>query len=190
MKVVLLCHGVTASMRSGGFPATDEPVEGVARPLGRFDRVAVSPARAARDTGSMLCAARGTGAMLCAAPVVVEALRDIDHGRWTGRSFADVHADAPEALADWLARPWQGTPGGEDFAAVCTRVEGWIAGLADAAMPEIVVTHPMVIRAILAVTIGMAAEPVMRIDIAPLSRVVLSRHKGWRLQQIGGRLSD
>ncbi|WP_158637989.1 histidine phosphatase family protein [Sphingomonas ginsenosidivorax] len=178
MKVVLLCHGVTASMRTGGFPAVDEPVEGAARPFGRFDRVAVSPARVAQDTA----------ALLCAAPVVVAALRDIDHGRWTGRSFADVHADAPDALTDWLARPWLGTPEGEDFAAVCARVDGWIGGLADAELPEAVVTHPMVIRAILAVTIGIAVEPVMRINVAPLSSVVLSRHRGWRLQQIGGRL--
>ena len=177
MKVVLLCHGVTASMRSGGFPAVDEPVE-APLPLARYDRVAASPYLAAQQTA----------AMLGGEPVLVDALRDIDHGRWTGRSFAAVHADAPDALADWLARPWLGTPEGEDFAAVCARVGGWIGGLADADLPEAVVTHPMVIRAILAVTIGIAVEPVMRIDIAPLSSVVLSRHRGWRLQQVGRRL--
>jgi broad specificity phosphatase PhoE len=179
MKVVLLCHGVTASMRSGGFPAVDEPVEAPLL-LARYDRVSTSPYLAARQTA----------AMLGGEPVLVDALRDIDHGRWTGRSFADVHAGAPGALADWLARPWLGTPDGEDFAAVCARVGHWIGDLDDAALPRIVVTHPMVIRAILAVTIGIAAEPAMRIDIAPLSTVVLSRHRGWRLQQLGGRLPD
>ena len=174
MKLIALCHAATASMRSGGFPAADEPAEGRLEPRG-FARIATSPHLAARQTAAML----GGDA------VPDEALRDIDHGRWTGRSFAAVQADAPAALADWLARPWAGTPGGETFDAVCTRVGGWI----DAGdLPEIVVTHPMVIRALLAVTVGIGAEAAMRIDVAPLSTVVLSRHRGWRLQQLGGRL--
>ncbi len=174
MKLIALCHAATASMRSGGFPAVGEPAEGRLDPRG-FARIATSPYLAARQTAAML----GGNA------VPVEALRDIDHGRWTGLSFASVHAGAPAALADWLAQPWAGTPDGETFDAVCARVGGWM----DAGeLPEIVVTHPMVIRALLAVTVGIGAEAAMRIDVAPLSTVVLSRHRGWRLQQLGGRL--
>ena len=176
MKLVLVCHGVTASMRRGGFPAADEPVEEAVTPR-RVASVATGPALAPRQTA----------AMLHPAPVVVAALRDIDHGSWAGRSFADVQADAPAALADWLARPWQGTPDGEDFRAVCMRVAAWIE--ADT-IPDVVVTHPMVIRAMLTVTIGLSAEAAMRVDIVPLSTVVLSRHRGWRLQRLGGTLDD
>lgn len=180
VKLVLLCQGATESMRRGGFPAADEAVEGRATLDVGFDTVATSPYRAARQTA----------AMLHPAPEVVEALRDIDHGSWAGRSFAEVHADAPDAFAGWLARPWTGTPDGEEFASVCARVGDWIGNLDDAELPQVLVTHPMVIRAILAVTIGIADEAVMRIDIPPLSTAVLSRHRGWRLQRLGGRLSD
>lgn len=180
MKLVLLCHGVTASMRSGGFPGVGEPVEGRLDLGGTFDRVATSPQVAARQTA----------ATLHPHPAAVEALRDIDHGSWAGQSFAEVHAKAPDAFADWLARPCEGTPDGEDIAAVRARVGSWLEAVTDAEMPDVAVTHPMVVRAILSATIGIAAEAAMRIDIAPLSAVVLSRHRGWRLQRLGGALHD
>lgn len=184
MKLTLLCHGMTASMRAGGFPALDEPLDVGAglrlRPLveGMFDQVFVSPGRAARQTAHAL----GADA------IAVDTLRDIDHGSWAGRSFADVHAAAPAAFAGWLARPWDGTPDGETFADLSSRANEWMESLADSGQSTAVVTHPMVVRALLALAIGLPVEVTMGIDIAPLTAGVLSHHRGWRLQRLGERL--
>jgi broad specificity phosphatase PhoE len=43
-------------------------------------------------------------------------LRDCDFGCWAGRSLAEVQAQAPEAVADWLANPHAAPHGGESFA--------------------------------------------------------------------------
>lgn len=184
MNVILLCHSATASMRSGAFPSPDEPLDaGGERRLPHWtgvtlDRIVCSPGLAARQTADALTDA----------PEVVLAVRDIDHGSWAGRAFADVHAENAAAFEAWLARPWDGAPDGETFADLCVRVDAWFEGVGAWTGTLAVVTHPMVVRGFLAVTIGLQPEALMRIDVAPLTAVTLSHHRGWRLQRLGETL--
>lgn len=84
-------------MRMGAFPAPDEGLDeaGLRRALTRrIDGSAwlTSPALAARQT---------TEALHVTAEVE-DALRDIDHGAWTGSTFEAVQAADPAGLAAWL----------------------------------------------------------------------------------------
>lgn len=169
-------------MREGGFASPTEGVdegglaklEGVALPHA-IAACAVSPSLAARQT------ARHFGL------VAIEdgALADIDHGLWSGRSFADVHDADPEGFAGWLAEPLGGAPGGETLSAVQMRVGGWLALKVEAGAPMLGITHPMVIRAAIAAAMDMPLHATLRIDIAPLTMVRLSWNRMWRLQSIG-----
>lgn len=164
-------------MRTGGFPSPDEPLDAAGeRAAQRAARsrlagaLLTSPALAARQTAAALGGGRAD-----------EALRDVDHGAWTGASFADL---PPEALAGWLADPAAGAPDGESLPAVVERLRPWLALRAAADETVTAVTHPMVIRAALAVALQVAPAAVMRVDIAPLSSVRLSFNRAWRLQAL------
>lgn len=180
-RLILLCHAAIRSMRGGGFPAQGEPLDaGGLRKSAAFavadrpDGVALSPAIAARQTVAALGLFGEEEA----------ALRDVDHGDWTGLSFAEVHARDAAALARWLAAPGEGAPGGESMRGVVQRVGGWMDGVAGGEGVVMAVTHPTVIRAAIAHALGMTAQAVTHIDIAPLTAVALSYNRRWRLQAI------
>lgn len=174
-------------MRTGGFPTRTERLDASAerrlrkRSDMRFDRVLSSPDPAARQTAEALADE----------PEIVEALHDMDHGAWADRLFADVHAEKAAAFEAWLAQPWKGTPDGESFIDVRARVSAWIDCVIETDETLAIVTHPMVVRGFLACTIGLPADAVMRIDIAPLTATTLSRHRRvWRLQRLGETFFD
>jgi broad specificity phosphatase PhoE len=48
--------------------------------------------------------ARQTAAALQLEAMVDPALKDVDLGRWVGRSFADVQETEPEEIAAWTSR--------------------------------------------------------------------------------------
>lgn len=165
-------------MRTGGFPAPDEELDlsgaGAAAALAPFaEPVALltSPAPAARATAAALGVA-----------ITDEVLRDQAHGAWAGLSFAEIPAGD---LALWLANPACGAPGGESLDAVAARIRPWLEARAAEAKAVVAVTHPMVIRAALAVALDAPSGAVMRIDIAPLSQARLSFNRIWRLQALG-----
>ncbi|HEX7751414.1 MAG TPA: histidine phosphatase family protein [Novosphingobium sp.] len=178
--LILLCAGATASSRAGGFAAPGEPLDAGGRRAAEARRVAdrfhgrtlTGPAVSARETA----AAMGLSAS------VEPALAEIDHGAWTGRSFAEIHAEAPEALATWIADPTAGAPGGERMADVAVRAGAWLAALP--AEPLCAITHPMTIRCLLADALGLPLPATLGIDLAPLAQVRLSFHGRWRLQAI------
>lgn len=138
-------------------------------------RVVTSPAACAMETAELLgCDAH-----------VLPALADMDYGEWTGRSFADIHAAAPEPLLAWLADPAGGAPGGEGMDALAIRVGGWVDGVAAADTATLAITHASVVRAVLIHALAAPAAVALSIDLAPLSRTILSFNNGrWRLQAI------
>jgi broad specificity phosphatase PhoE len=166
-------------MREGGFPAPGEAVdEGGSR--------ATAGLRLPRPTPrtivtSPMAAAQQTADLLGVAAQVEPALRDIDHGDWAGRSFADIHTRDPGAFARWLADPAPGAPGGETMAVLLSRVGVWMDGIDG---DVLAITHPMVIRAAIGVALDLPQQALLRIDIAPLSSVTLSFNRGWRLQTL------
>jgi broad specificity phosphatase PhoE len=82
-------------------------------------------------------------------------LMETDAGDWTDRTFADVHAEAPELFAAFAAGESSfAFPGGESFAQQELRVGAALDELEQGELPALVVCHGMVIRAALSVRIG------------------------------------
>lgn len=179
-RLTLLCAGATASARRGGFAAPDEPLDAGGRAkvaalrLGSVGQVWTSPVRAAEETAELL------GLAAEREPV----LRDMAYGKWAGRSLEDLHADSPAAVTAWLAAPEAGAPGGESMAAVIGRVSGWLGQVAETDDAVLAITHAAVIRAVLASALGLPVAATLRVDVAPLSRTLLSFHGQWRLQEL------
>jgi broad specificity phosphatase PhoE len=182
-RLQLLCHAPTAATRKSGFPA-DEPLEPKAR-----ERLAQLPHRLnnadVRLTSPALRAVQ-TAIALGIEATVVPLLRECDYGRWTGRSFDEVQAEEPAAIAEWLTNPAASPHGGESILALMERVAGWLKTRQPEDAKTIAVTHASVIRA--AIVLAIEAEPrsFWRIDIAPLSLARLHGAMGrWTLASVG-----
>ncbi|MGI3776110.1 MAG: histidine phosphatase family protein [Janthinobacterium lividum] len=176
-----IAHALTTAMREARFalPADTPDPAGLRHASSRDgaspDRAWCSPAACARDTAAALG--------LDAAPE--PALRDADAGAWAGREAAAIAAEDPDALSAWLRDPDAAPPGGESARAVLARVGAWMDGLGDGRF--VVVTHAAVVRAAIVHALGAPPGCGLRIDLAPLSRTVLSRNGPWRLQSAGAR---
>lgn len=169
-------------MREGGFPTRDEPLDDGGL------RKAAGLVSVGSNAGLLFSApehaARQTAEALGGEPGIEEALRDLDHGDWTGRRFAEVHAADPEAFAGWIADPAAGAPGGECFADAAARVGDWLSDMARLESAIRAVAGPSIIRILVALAIDIPIAAALRIDIAPLSATTLSFNRGWRLQGI------
>lgn len=164
--------------RTGGFAGPDTPL----------DEAGLRAAAHARHDGAPLI---GCGPALAACqtaqamalPARIEpALADMDHGDWTGQRFDTL---SPHALADWIADPASGAPGGETMTQVQQRVAPWIDHVARLGGTGCAITHPMVVRAALAHILCVPPRALLAIDLAPLSCTRLSFNRGWRVQAIG-----
>jgi broad specificity phosphatase PhoE len=180
--LTLICHASTTAIREAAFPA-DEPIDkqGQAKAsalggkLRRVDAAWTSPALRAVQTAAAL------GLQAPADP----ALRDMDLGRWTGRSFADVQQAEPDAIAAWTGQNDAVPHGGESVTALLERITGWLDALKRQDGRIVAVTHSAVIRA--AIVLAIDAKPISfwRIDIAPLCRVSLRANPNhWTLRSI------
>lgn len=178
-SLMMVCTGAVALSRSGGFPGARDGLDaagsrdaaGVCLPQRFAQAVRCSPALGARETA----VAMGLTAS------VEPALADIDHGVWSGLAFADI--DESQMLV-WLGDPTQGAPGGESMAAVQARVGGWLDDIARASGAICAITHATTIRAALAHALGLPLAATLAIDLAPLSRTLLSFNGRWRLQAL------
>ena len=165
----LVAAGHTAALRRAVFGGDDDLDEG-----GRnaCRAVRVSPA------GEWVCApsraAVQTVRELGGDPTVEPALADPHYGTWTGRTLADVD------LGDWLTDPAAAPHGGESLAAVTARAGAWLDSQAGRSLTA--VAHPTVIRAVLAHALGLPADGIWRLDVAPLSVSRLTCRAGrWHL---------
>lgn len=172
-RLTLICHGATAATRDARFPS-DEPIEPasarLAASLGgdlrHADRVRAAPARRAIETAR---------ALALAAPLAIdEALRDLDHGDWAGRTLADVAGSDPEGLAAWMADPGCRPHGGETITDLILRVSSWLDERLAERGHSIAVTHVPVVRAAILVLLDAPPQSFWRIDVVPLATVELS----------------
>lgn len=181
-SLLFLCAAPTASARTGGFSRPDEPLDepGV--------RDAAALRLPDRYRGTIYCSpwesARQTAATVGEA-IQEAAIADIDPGRWSGMTFERIEAEEPGAFRAWLADPVPGAPEGESMAGAQMRVGRWLDEVANGDGAICAITHPMVVRLALAHAIGMAVATTRAIDIAPLSGVLLSFNRMWRLQALG-----
>jgi broad specificity phosphatase PhoE len=182
-RLILICHASTAAVRASSFPA-DEPLDD----HGRSDAAAI--AGRLPDATRWLTApetrARQTAELLGLDAVVEPALRDCDYGAWRGRSFDEVQAREPDAVAAWLDDPAAAPHGGESILALLARVADWLGDEQRRHARTLAVTHAAVIRAAILGAIGAPPASFWRIDLAPLSVTRLSGAAGrWNVSSSG-----
>ncbi len=178
VRLTLVSHAMTDAMADGRFPA-DEPLNSIglrqAKKVGRLDidratRQLAGPERRARQTAQLL----GLHA------TVEPRLADLDCDGWCGQTLRAV---GPAELEAWLTDPARAPHGGESIVDLMRRVAGWLESLTGEATPAVAVTHPAVIRAAILDALDMPPKSFWRIDIAPVSRVVMHFRAGrWTLR--------
>lgn len=180
MRVVLLCHAVTEGIRSARFGGDDAPTRAGLRDaralaVPRTDRVCCAPSPACRSTAEHM----GLDAR------VDDRLIACDYGRWTGKRLDDVLATEPAAVGEWLADPGAAPHGGESLAALGERVGRWLDDQPGEAHTVLAIADAAVIRAAVVYAIDAGPRSVWRIDVAPLTRTVLSGEPGrWSLREL------
>jgi len=96
--------------------------------------------------------------------IVEPMLRECDYGRWSGRSFDEVRAQEPEALAEWLRDPEAAPHGGESIVGLIGRVAAWLETQNGMRGKTVAVTHASVIRAAIVHAIEASPRSFWRID--------------------------
>lgn len=185
-RLMLLCQGATTATRHSAF-AADEPLDeqawsaaGAVRLSGYVERGWVSPMRASRQTAEAI-------SVDC---MEEPELRDIDYGRWAGRTIADIAGQEPDRLAQWLGDPEFEGHGGESIARLLERAGSWLERQAAERGRTVAVTHAAVVRAMILHVLSAPPQAFWRVDIAPLSLTDL-RHDGrrWALRSCGAAVT-
>ena len=148
----------------------------LARALGDrpIRRIVAGPLERASETAAPL------GDTL-ALPVLIDgALDELDYGDWTGADWSTL-ADDPAWIAWNSYRGTAAIPGGETIGAVADRAMALVWRLGDdlgGGGEAALFTHADVIRALLAVSLGLAPDLSLRIAIDPASRSILRWDRG------------
>jgi broad specificity phosphatase PhoE len=161
-RIYLVRHGATQLSSEDRFAgATDVPLSDVGRD--QLHRLAV---RLSREPivafyASPLGRTMETAAILASPhrkPVIPrDGLREISHGRWEGRTRAEVEQEYPEEYARWEADPYSFSPaGGEAGLAVTARALPELLEIVDAHAGEhvLVASHKATIRLLIGSLLG------------------------------------
>jgi len=182
IRLTLICHAGMPTPPAVGF-LRDEPADpdelaraaGIARALGRFERLWTAAEHRTRQTAEML----GREA------TVVPALRDCNFGCWKGCRLAEIGARDPEGVTAWLSDMAAIPHGGESLLQVLDRV-GTLLDSHREPGHTVAVTHPAVIRAAIVHSLGAPPESFWRVDVEPLFVADLRHNNGrWTLRSIG-----
>ncbi|MFF4038175.1 histidine phosphatase family protein [Streptomyces sp. NPDC001816] len=118
------------------------------------------------------------------------ALRDLDLGRWCGRTVDDIAATEPDGFTSWLTDPDAAPHGGESVRRLCRRTADWLSTAAPDSGHTVAITEAAVIRAALIHALAAPARAFWHLAVPPLSAVSLTRQGGcWdiRLADISPR---
>lgn len=97
-------------------------------------------------------------------------LREITFGRWEGRTFDELAASEPGAVAAREADKWGFVPpGGESYAMLSARIRPWLESLD---RPTVAVSHGGVSRVVRGLLFGLPDDEVPRLDV-PQDRLYL-----------------
>ena len=146
-----ICYGRT------DLPAPPSALDSLAtrvRAVGPFDRCLTSPLSRCESLARRL-----------ADDVIVDArLTEINFGAWEGLPWDSIdRADFDHWADDYVNRR---VPGGESWADVRDRAESFLDDLRASSNDRVaVVTHAGVIRAVLAIVLGIALEPTWRVAV-------------------------
>jgi broad specificity phosphatase PhoE len=185
LRLTLIAAATTQSARSVFFP-NDEPLDQESEEKIRFATVAFQPALIAYTSPALR--ARQTTRALGLDAVVETALRDCDHGRWTGRSLEEIQTKEPDAAATWMRDPHSVPHGGESVVAIVRRVAAWFTAREETGK-AVAVTHPAIIRAAITHVLEAPAESFWRIDVEPLRRTEFSYDgRRWAVRSLNSAL--
>ncbi|WP_242621852.1 histidine phosphatase family protein [Komagataeibacter xylinus] len=115
----------------------------------------------------------------------VPALNAADMGAWHGLS---LKALPPADLARWVGDASFAPPGGESRDSLLRRVATWLAALPATPARLLALADATTVRALAIAALGGDGAMMARLDIAPLTRTVLTRHATWRLATSGAPL--
>ncbi|MFF1630281.1 histidine phosphatase family protein [Streptomyces sp. NPDC058272] len=178
-RITLVSPAVNAALRQVRFD--DAPLDESAARRVRASAGALPPHDGVLTAPSERC--RGTAEALALDAAVAPELRDLDVGRWRGRSLDEVAQEAPEAVALWLADPAAAPHDGESVQDLVDRVGGWLESWPGYDGRILAVAEPAVIRAVLVHALGVPAQTFWRLDVAPLTVTELSgRSERWNVR--------
>lgn len=181
-RLTLIANASTPAVRAAAFPF-DEGIDEFgrrdasarAKDMPRSRIVLTSPAARAVETATAL----GFEA------TIDTGLRDLDLGRWAGRTLNSIAGSEPEALESWLSDPGAAPHGGETVDGLIARSSNWLNDVLPRQENVIAITHPAVIRAAILAAIKAGPGSFWHIDIGPLSVVELSSNGlRWTLRAI------
>lgn len=179
VRITLVTPAVNAALRHVRFDdappdaAAVRRAEGAAGALPRHDVIFTAPSRRCRGTAEALA--------LDAAPE--PELRDLDVGRWRGRSLEEVGQETPEDVAAWLADPAAAPHGGESLLDLVDRIGAWLETRSGDDGRTLAVAEPAAVRAALVHALGIPARTFWRLDVTPLSATELTGRSGrWNLR--------
>jgi len=181
-RILLVRHGATVLTAEDRFAgATDVALSDEGREQASALAVRLSGEKVAAVYASPLTRTMDTARILGAphelAPVPIDGLREINHGRWEGRTRAEIAAELSDEYAAWEADPFTFAPvGGEAGIAVMARalpaVRDIVVRHPDSMV--VVVSHKATIRLVLASYLGIDARGYRdRLDQAPACLNVL-----------------
>ncbi|MCQ8187313.1 histidine phosphatase family protein [Streptomyces rugosispiralis] len=200
VRITLIAPAVNAALRQVRFDDAPPDAAGLRRAaaaatsLPHHDMAFTAPSERCRGTAEAL----GLGA------AVTPELRDLDVGRWRGRSLDEVGQEAPEEVAGWLSDPAAAPHGGETLLELVERIGAWLEARREDPAPPVpapespppaappaparaarllAVVEPAVVRAALVHALGLPAPAFWRLDVAPLTATELSGRAGrWNLR--------
>ena len=197
LNLYLLRHGETEASRSGGYcgrldPDLTEAGHEMAQDFAEAYReqpwsaVYVSPLQRARSTAAPICRLAGLDMRLR------DGLRELDYGRWEGKSPVEVERDYHEDYLRWLADPgWNAPTGGERGIDVAQRALGVLAEIQaeHASGNVLVISHKATLRLLLCSLMGIdvgSYRDRVNVLVASVAVVELGAH-GPLLVRLGDR---
>ena len=178
MRLLLARHGETGDQYAGRYiGATDLPLSVTGREQARRLRT-VLPTGICRCLCSPMLRARQTAELALAGNdcrvEILDALREVDFGRWEGLSFAEIVSQDEGLVADWqrdgLAFQF---PGGEHTRSFWQRVQAALVLITE--LPEVevlVICHGGVIRAMICSLLGLSFEHYLLFAVQPAALTV------------------
>ena len=181
-RVFLVRHGATVLTAEDRFAGeTDVELSDVGREQARrlAERLAAEPIKAvyASPMGRTVETARIASAPQGLEIVTCDALREISHGRWEGRTRAEVEHEYPDEYAKWEGDPYTFAPtGGETGLCVTARALPALLEIvaANHGSHVLVISHKATIRLLVSALLGFDPRAYRdRLDQSPAALNIL-----------------
>ncbi|PAZ09617.1 histidine phosphatase family protein [Streptomyces sp. SA15] len=179
VRLTLLCAAATVErdVRFGADSPLDE------RALREVRAVAAALPTAAWYTGPSQRCRQTAQALGWDGADVEPALRDVDMGRWHGRTLSEVATSDGAGLAAWMSDPEAVPHGGESVGQVCRRIAAWLDALPADTGRAVAVVEQAIARAAVVHALAAPQRSFWRIDVPPLSAFQLTGREGrWNLR--------